>query len=230
MSLLNHPGFTPPPARQDTGLFITFEGIDGAGKTTQMTQLADWFKHQQPERPVILTRNPGGTRLGQALRHLLLTPEAETGVEPITPWSEVFLYLADRVHHLDTVVRPALAAGGVVLCDRFSDSTIAYQGYGRGLPVADLILLNRLAIQECEPNLTFLFDGPPEVLLARARKRQADGVSPTNDRFEQEKLAFFERVREGFQTLATHNPTRIVTLDALKTPEAIQQAILQVIT
>lgn len=199
--------------------FITMEGMDGAGKTTQLQAMAQWFETQGYE--VITTRNPGGTQLGQALRKLVLTPETETGIEPLTPWTEVYLYLADRVHHIAQVIRPALARGAVVLCDRYTDSTLAYQGWGRGLELTTLLTLTRLAEGDITPAYTVLLDGDPAILQTRVQKRGGE-----TDRFEQEALAFYTRVRAGFLSLAAQSPERIWTLNAELPAEEVTQALL----
>jgi len=162
------------------------------------------------------TREPGGTRAGAAIRHLLLGPEAA----PLTPLAELFLYCADRTQHLDEVVRPALAAGRIVLCDRFSDSTIAYQGYGRGLPLESVRALDASARRGLAPALTVLLDCPVADGLARARGRSTPG-----DRFEREATAFHERVRAGFLELAGGEPGRFLVVDATAPIAAVQARV-----
>jgi dTMP kinase len=183
--------------------FITFEGIEGSGKSTHLRQLAEALRRRGAD--VIGTREPGGTRAGAAIRQLLLGPEAP----PLAPLAELFLYCADRTQHLDEVVRPALAAGRIVLCDRFSDSTIAYQGYGRGLPLDGVRALDASARRGLVPALTVLLDCPVADGLARARGRSTPG-----DRFEREAAAFHERVRAGFLELAAGEPARFLVVDA----------------
>ena len=185
--------------------FVTFEGIEGSGKSTQLRQLAAELRRRG--RDVLETREPGATRAGAAIRDLLLTADGA----PLTPLAELFLYCADRTQHLDEIVRPALAAGRVVLCDRFSDSTIAYQGYGRGLPLDTVRALDASARRGLEPTLTILLDCPAGAGLARARGRSR---SAAPDRFEAEANAFHERVRAGFLELAAASPTRFVVVDA----------------
>ena len=185
--------------------FVTFEGIEGSGKSTHLRQLAAELRRRG--RDVLETREPGATRAGGAIRELLL---AANGA-PLTPLAELFLYCADRAQHLDEVVRPALAAGRVVLCDRFSDSTIAYQGYGRGLSLETVRALDASARRGLEPTLTILLDCPIADGLARARGR-ARSAAP--DRFEAEASAFHERVRAGFLELAAASPARFVVVDA----------------
>jgi dTMP kinase len=184
-------------------LFVTFEGVEGSGKTTQLRHLAAHLA--AAGRSVVETREPGGTPAGAGIRRLLLGPDAP----PLTPLAELFLYCADRTQHVQQVILPALAGGRVVLSDRFSDSTIAYQGYGRGLDLAMVRALDAHARQGVWPALTFLLDCPVETGLARAL-----GRAGTADRFEREDIAFHERVRAGFSALAAAEPSRFCVLDA----------------
>ena len=187
-------------------LFITFEGIEGSGKTTHLRHLAAQLRAAGHE--VVETREPGGTPAGAAVRALLLGSDAV----PLSPLAELLLYCADRAQHVEQVIRPALAAGRVVLCDRFSDSTIAYQGYGRGLDLGTVRSLDATARVGVWPDLTFLLDCPVPVGLARARERR--GTPAGADRFERETLEFHARVRAGFETLAAAEPGRFCTLDS----------------
>ncbi|MFQ3590550.1 MAG: dTMP kinase [Chloracidobacterium sp.] len=198
------------------GLFISFEGVDGCGKTTQAIRLAERLRQQG--WAVVQTREPGGTPLGERVRQLLL------GVQdaPPTARAEVLLFAADRAQHVDTVIRPALAAGAMVLCDRFADSTRAYQGYGRQL---DLGLIEdgiRLATQGLEPHITFLLDLPIEAMASRLAHRGA-----ASNRFELEGWDFYARVRQGFMALARMHTARICVLDALQSPDVIHAAAWQ---
>jgi len=168
-------------------LFVTFEGIEGSGKSTHLRALAGALRASG--RDVVETREPGGSPAGAPIRRLLLGPEAP----PLVPLAELLLYCADRAQHVAEVIRPALGAGRAVLCDRFSDSTLAYQGYGRGLDMDVVRALDARARDGVTPGLTLLFDCPVKVGLERARARSAAG-----DRFEREAVAFHERVREGF--------------------------------
>jgi dTMP kinase len=190
--------------------FITFEGGDGTGKTTQLRVVESRLR--ELKRPCVLTREPGGTTLGKMLRKVLL----EVGDEEIAESTELFLYLADRAQHVKQIIAPALSAGKIVLCDRFSDSTLAYQGYGRGIDLDWLRGLNDTATQGLRPDLSFLFDCPVDVGLARASQRSAQSQSgrPREDRFEREKLEFHERVRRGFLALARAEPKRFRVIDA----------------
>lgn len=181
--------------------FITIDGVEGAGKSTQAARLADALRRDGYE--VVLTREPGGTELGRALRRMLLEEDSPGP----TPETELLLYLADRAEHVRRLVLPALARGAVVIADRFSDSTIAYQSHGRGLPLETVRSLDAFARGGLEPDLTFLLDLPPEVGLERAR---ATGPA---DRLEREALDFHRRVRDGFLAIAEAEPGRVVLLD-----------------
>jgi len=178
-------------------LFITVEGIDGSGKSTQLKLLAEWLKGLGKE--IVITREPGGTLLGEEIRRLLLT----SGPENIAPQAELLLYAAARAQLVAQVIRPALARGALVLSDRFSDSTFAYQVAGRGLERSWVQAVLKGATGGLQPDLTFLFDISPHE--ARARKGGAD-------RLEKEDLEFFDRVREGYLALARREPERIVVI------------------
>lgn len=195
--------------------FITFEGGDGSGKSTQVRLLADFLSSKG--RDVLVTREPGGTELGLLIRRLLL----EVSDQTIVPTAELLLYLADRAQHVQQVILPALRLGKVVLCDRFTDSTVAYQGFGRGIEIGLLQRLNNLADDGCRPALTFLLDCPVEVGLQRAawRRAQAGSDVPAEDRFEREQLAFHKRIRAGFLKLASAEPERFQIIDATLTIE-----------
>ena len=196
-------------------LFVTFEGIEGSGKSTHLRRLAAHLKVRG--LAVVETREPGGTVAGGAIRALLLGAEAI----PLTPLAELLLYCADRAQHLHEVVSPALAAGRVVLCDRFSESTLAYQGYGRGLDLARVRALDAEARDGVAPALTFLFDCRVEEGLARARARAGTG-----DRFEREAVAFHERVRRGFQEMARAEPERFRVLDSSAPVDAVHALVV----
>ncbi len=195
-------------------LFVTFEGIEGSGKSTHLRLLAAALR--SAGREVVETREPGGTALGRSLRDLLLRPSAT----PPDPLAELLLYCADRAQHVSEVIRPALAAGRIVLCDRFSDSTIAYQGYGRGLDLATVRALDAEAHRGLEPDLTLLLDCPPSTGLARAHARSGAG-----DRFEQEALAFHEAVRRGFHALAAAAPERYRLIDTTASTAVVGERI-----
>ena len=196
-----------------TGLFITLEGPEGAGKSTNRDYLAERLRAQGIE--VVLTREPGGTPLAERIRDVLLTP----GDEPMNPDTELLLVFAARAQHLAEVIRPALARGAVVICDRFTDSTYAYQGGGRGLSLERITTLETFVQGDLRPNLTLLFDLPVEVGMARASARGR------LDRFELEGQAFFDAVRSAFLQRAKAEPTRYYLLDAAQPLSQVQQAI-----
>jgi dTMP kinase len=185
-------------------LFIAFEGGEGSGKSTQIVQLHDSLRRQGQQ--VFATHEPGATSVGKAIRSLLLETD-----EPITPRSEALLFAADRAHHVETEIRPRLAAGYHVLCDRYVDSSIAYQGAGRTLSVEEVARLSEWATQGLVPDLTVLLDIAPADGLARVGDRTR-AAGP--DRLEREQLAFHERVRAGFLALAGRHPERYLVLDA----------------
>jgi dTMP kinase len=185
--------------------FITLEGLEGSGKSTQIAHLERHLARRGIE--VTVTREPGGTPLAEKLRQIVLSP----GNESISPAAEVLIMFAARAVHLDTLIRPALEAGRWVLCDRFTDATFAYQGAGRGVDDQFIESLQNLVQGELRPDLTLLFDLPVEVGLRRAAARRGRQVP---DRFELEQSEFFERVRARFLTLAAQHPARIKVIDA----------------
>lgn len=201
-----------------TGLFITLEGPEGAGKTTNRAWLAEQLHEQGIE--VVLTREPGGTPLAEQIRDLLLHGSDQELMDSTT---ELLLVFAARSQHLAQVIRPALARGAWVLCDRFTDATYAYQGGGRKLPVEHIALLERLVQGDLVPDLTLLFDLPVSVGLSRAAARGR------LDRFEQEGLAFFEAVRHSYLDRAQQWPERYRILDAAQSLEQVQQSLAQLL-
>ena len=196
-----------------SGLFITLEGPEGAGKSTNREYLAERLREQGIE--VVLSREPGGTPLAERIRELLLAPSDEI----MDSDTELLLVFAARAQHLAQVIRPALARGAVVLCDRFTDATYAYQGGGRGLSEARIAELERFVQGELRPNLTLVFDLPVEIGLSRAAARGR------LDRFEQEGRAFFDAVRHTYLQRAHAAPARYRVLDAAQSLEAVQRAI-----
>ncbi|MEA5673207.1 dTMP kinase [Pseudomonas sp. MH2] len=196
-----------------SGLFITLEGPEGAGKSTNREYLAARLREHGVD--VVMTREPGGTPLAERIRELLLAPSDET----MAVDTELLLMFAARAQHLAEVIRPALARGAVVLCDRFTDATYAYQGGGRGLPVERIAVLEDFVQGKLRPDLTLVFDLPVEVGLARAAARGR------LDRFEQEGQAFFEAVRQAYLQRAAQAPQRYSLLDAGQPLEAVQRAI-----
>ena len=194
------------------GWFISLEGVDGSGKSTQIQTTAAWLKEQGYE--VLVTREPGGTATAEKIRKLVLDADV-----PLQPRTELLLYLAARAQHVAEVIKPALAAGRIVLCDRFVDSTLVYQGIVRGLDLCRIKELNEFASEELMPALTLLLDADPALLEERRRER---GVT---DRFEQEGLSFQKKLREGFLFLAEKEPERIKKVAALQAPEQVQAEI-----
>lgn len=205
--------------------FITFEGGDGSGKTTQLKALEGYLTERG--KSCIATREPGGTSLGNLIRQVLL----EVGNQPITSPTELFLYLADRAQHIHEVIIPAIEQGKVILCDRHTDSTLAYQGYGRGIDLGLLRSLNDIASQGIKPDLTFLFDCPVEIGLSRTAQRQSQAITGAGreDRFEREKVEFHKRVREGFLELARAESHRFRIIDASRSVEEIAREIENIV-
>jgi dTMP kinase len=195
------------------GLFITLEGIDGSGKSTQARLLTGWLR--QAGHSVCPTREPGGTEAAQAIREVLLSPHRS-----ITREAELFLYLADRALHVQAVVRPALAGGQIVVCERYCDSTLAYQGYGRGLDLELLGRLNALATGGLSPDLTVVLDIAPGQARLDAKRR---------DRLESEGPDFAERVAEGFRELARGEPDRIKVVNGSADVEAVREEIVALV-
>jgi len=198
-------------------MFITLEGIEGSGKSTQLRKLAEQIPN------ALATKEPGGTPTADRIRAILLDTRAA-----IDPVAELFLFAASRRQHVMEVIRPALAAGRVVLCDRFTDATLAYQGFGRRLDLDRLRWLNDWATDSLRPVLTLIFDLPEEVGLQRARSRNSS--APVDEgRFEQEDLRFHRRVREGYLTLAASEPDRYAVIDAAGTPDEVLERTLDVL-
>ncbi len=202
----------PAVALGKTVMFITFEGVEGAGKTTQIARLAARLR-EAGRQDVLTTREPGDGPLGQELRRLALHPPMGIVVEPR---AELLIMLADRAQHVGQVIRPHLEAGGIVICDRYADSSLAYQGYGRGLDLDEIAHLNDYATGGLQPDLTFLLDLDPAVGLARQRERTV---------MEEEALPFHQRIRAGFLALAEAAPERFVVLDAARPPDAVHEDI-----
>jgi dTMP kinase len=201
------------------GFFITFEGTEGCGKTTQIRRLTAYL--EEKHLPFMLTREPGGTAIGDRIRQILLSSE-NSRMEPVT---EFFLYVAARAQHISQVVLPALKDGKTVLCDRFADATLAYQGTGRGLNPAWIEEIHERFLKGLKPDLTFLLDLPVEEGLRRAWKRM-ENQAVKEDRFEKEALAFHRRVREGYLLLARKEPKRIIVLDGMKDEQSLHREIL----
>lgn len=200
--------------------FITFEGIEGSGKTTQIQMLSNHFEESGIDH--LLTREPGGTPIGDQIRKLVLNP----GNAAMTPTCELLLYAAARAQHIEQVISPALLAGRLVLCDRFKDATMAYQGFGRGIRLDLVDALHGLETLSIQPDLTFLFDIEAGVALLRARTRDHT-KSRDETRFEQEALEFHERVRSGYLEMARQEPGRFVVVDARGTVEEVHHRVVE---
>jgi dTMP kinase len=206
----------------ELSLFITFEGIEGCGKTTQIGYLTSYL--EGTHRPFLLTREPGGTKVGEKIRQILLSSE-NAGIEPM---AELFLYAAARVQHIRRIILPALQAGKIVLCDRFADATFAYQGYGRGIDGEWIEKLHCRIMDNITPDMTFLLDLPVEEGLQRAVKRM-EKHAVKEDRFEKEALDFHRRVREGYLALAKREPKRIIILDGMKDEQILHREIISLL-
>jgi dTMP kinase len=200
-------------------MFITFEGIEGVGKTTHLKWVAEQLQHAGIQ--VLTTREPGGTPMGEEIRDILLAHRHER----VAPLTELLLMFAARAQHVDTVIHPALERGNWVLCDRFVDATYAYQGGGRGVEIALISKLEKLVLGNFKPDLTLLFDAPTNIGLSRIKGRDR-----VQDRFEQEKLDFFERVRLAYKARADQDPRRYKIIDASKTIDEVQTVLLQITT
>lgn len=205
-----------------TGMFITLEGVEGSGKTTQAALVADLLR--AAGRRVSVTHEPGGTRAGEAIRAIFLDPAIRLDVA-----AELLLVLADRAQHVREKLRPAVAAGEIVISDRYCDSTVAYQGHGRGFDLKLLADLNRLASDGMRPDLTFVLDCPAEIGLERSRARRG-AAAGAPDRFEGERLDFHRRVRDGFLAVARAEPDRVIVIDSTAPRAAVTARIVAEIT
>ncbi|MBK5276983.1 MAG: dTMP kinase [Desulfuromonadales bacterium] len=203
------------------GFFITFEGIEGCGKTTQIRNLSD--RLTVAGYNTLLTREPGGCRIADKIRAILLDAENQ-GMVPLT---ELLLYAAARAQHVAEVIVPAMNSGAIVLCDRFTDATIAYQHNGRGIERATIDSLNSLACQSLSPDLTVLMDCDVATGLARAKRRIEGASGPREERFELEALPFHQRVRDGYLRLAADQPNRFLTISASGTIDEISREITE---
>ena len=202
------------------GSFITFEGIEGCGKTTQLKFLAQHLAESGHE--ITITREPGGCPIADQVRSILL----DANNRAMTPTAELLLYAAARAQHVHEIIMPALAAGSTVLCDRFTDATTSYQGYGRGLDLTTIAYLNRLAAGELKPQLTILLDCPVEIGLERAFARISGLSTNREERFELESVRFHQRVRDGYLKLAGEEPNRFIIIDGSRGIEETKAAVI----
>ena len=196
------------------GLFITLEGADGCGKTTQLNLLKEYLTSRGYE--IVVTREPGGKGLGEKLREILLNYDGE-----VSDRCEAFLYLADRAQNIDTIIKPAINSGKIVLCDRHTDSSVAYQGYGREQNIDNINILNELAVNGVHPDLTIVFDIDTETSMER--------VGAEKDRLESAGIEFHKRVRNGYLEIAKKNPQRIKVVDASQTIEDVQRDVIKIV-
>lgn len=192
------------------GLFITFEGVDGCGKSTQMQLLSEYLKNRGYQ--TVITREPGAKGLGEKIREILLHYDGE-----VSSRAESFLFLADRAQNIEKIVNPAVADGKIVLCDRHTDSTLAYQGYGRGVNINELKMLNNLAVGNRKPDITFVFDIDVETSMTR--------VGNQKDRMESSGIEFFNKVRNGYLEIAKQEPDRVIVIDSRYSIEEIKNKV-----
>ena len=196
------------------GLFVTFEGADGCGKTTQIELLNKYL--QENGKSTLLTREPGAKGLGVKLREILLNYDGE-----VSPQCESFLFLADRAQHIDCIIKPALKEGKIILCDRHTDSTVAYQGYGRGLDLDRINMLNNIATSGLKPDLTIVFDVDIETSMQRVGKEK--------DRMESAGIEFFNKVRRGYLEIAKREPQRVKVIDSSNTIDNIHKQVVELV-
>lgn len=209
------------------GKFVTFEGLDGCGKSTQLERLSGKLREQRLS--VVVTREPGGTETGEKIRRLLL----DTQTSGLAPMAELALMFASRVQHIQEIILPGLEAGRIVLCDRFTDSSEAYQGGGRKLGSKPVLELHRVLCDGLKPDLTILMDSSVDASVQRARRRNSARTgSGTADegRFERENRAFFTRVRNAYLEIAKREPQRVVVVDARGTPDETHAKILELVS
>jgi dTMP kinase len=208
---------------QPLSLFITFEGVEGSGKTTQIQRLKKYLS--QKGIPCKVTREPGGCPISEKVRKILLNPDHCEMV----PMSELLLYEAARAQHVKEVIKPFLKKGGVVLCDRFNDATIAYQGYGRKIDLKWVERLNHLSSQGIRPDVTFLLDCPSDVGLKRALQRNRALKQEREERFEREEIQFHQRVRKGYLAIAKKEPRRVKVIDTRQGEDKVFERIRKIV-
>ena len=206
-------------------MFITLEGIEGSGKTTQIGRLVEFLEGREIE--CVTTRQPGGTLIGENIRSILLDPANSA----LAPMAELLLYLADRSQHIDELIKPSLEAGKTVICDRYFDATVVYQGFARGLNVELIRKLHQILFDDLKPDVTLLLDLAPEVGLQRAWQQLNNGQrSGLESRFEAEKVTFHEKVRAGYLELARLEPDRFRIVDAAQSQDQVFTAISTIIS
>lgn len=204
-------------------LFITFEGVEGSGKTTQIQRLKRYIVRKGI--PCKVTREPGGCPIGEKIRKILLDPDHQEMV----PLSELLLYEAARAQHVEEVIEPLLKKGIVVLCDRFSDASLAYQGYGRRIDLGLVERLNQISSRDIRPDMTFLLDCPSQVGLKRAFQRNRAMKKEKEERFERERIQFHHRVRRGYLSIARKEPHRVKVIDTRQGEEKVFKRICQIV-
>lgn len=205
-------------------MFLSLEGIEGSGKTTQIRQLSIYLEERG--HPHTVTREPGGTVIGEKIRSILLDPASKN----LVPTAELLLYMADRAQHINELIKPCLADGKIVVCDRYFDATVVYQGFARGLDTRSILDLHRILFQDLKPDLTLLLDLPPRMGLARAWQELDSGSRcGTESRFEEETIHFHEKVRQGYLELARLEPERFKIIDASRTMHEVQSDIRKVL-
>jgi dTMP kinase len=204
-------------------LFITFEGVEGSGKTTQIQRLKKYLT--QKGIPCKVTREPGGSSIGEKIRKILLNPDHGE----MTPTSELLLYEAARAQHVKEVINPFLKKGSVVLCDRFTDATVAYQGHGRMIDLKWVECLNRLSSQGIRPDVTFLLDCPSDIGLKRAFQRNRMLKQEKEERFEREEIQFHRRVRKGYLDIAKREPHRVKLIDTREGEKKVFEKIRKIV-
>ena len=203
------------------GLFITLEGGEGSGKSTQAKLLKSWFSERFPEREIVVTREPGGTEQAEEIRNILVNGAADK----LSVQAEALLMIAARTEHVQKIIAPALQRDAIVICDRFSDSTLVYQGLAHGQDIALLRSVHKYGFKDISPDITFILDLTPEQGLKRTKQRLQQ--TNTESRFEDKGLDFHKRVREGFKKLAEQEPDRCIIVDASGSPEQTDQTIKQ---
>lgn len=205
-------------------MFITLEGIEGSGKTTQLEHIVDYLKGRGCE--CIVTREPGGTRIGKKIRSILLDPDSRE----IDPMTELLLYMADRSQHINEIIIPHLASGKLVLCDRYYDATLVYQGYARGIDIEIIQRLHRWVLKDLNPDVTILLDLEPQIGLERAWKEIDRGARTGREtRFEKETLRFHKKVRAGYLALARNDPDRFEVIDASQSERQVRERIIHLL-